>query len=216
MQFQEAQPFTELTQRHVEESVRCAWRASWTVAGVVGIVLNGGERLHVRCEPVPGDVVLGGHLLLESQGQQPTQVLVVDMERAVGRDVGREDGAVGSVQSVAALLSPVGQMGASVVLVDDAELGDIVDAREDRDAVRGGGILAVHESEFVVWQLLFLGHDVLGQLQQGVFVAPQELTHGHFHKWLDLQNIHDTRHGQAKEPVWLVREQIRGNERISM
>lgn len=176
-------------------------RTSGTITGIVRIILYGSESLHIRRESVAHDIISRVHLLLEAQWQQATQVLVVDVQRAIGGDVRREDGSVGSIQAVALLLAPVRQMSASIVLVNDAELGNVVDAREDGDTVRGCRVLAVHESELIVGQLLLLRHDVLGQFQQRVLVSPEQLTDRHLYERLDLQNVHNAGHGQAEKPV---------------
>lgn len=63
----------------------------------------------------------------------------------------------------------------------------------------------VHESKFFVRQLLLLGHDVLGQLQQGILVTPEQLPHGNFHEGFDLQDVHDAGHGQPEESGGVLR-----------
>lgn len=180
------------------------WSAGWTSGTktrVIWIVLHRSESLHIWGESVTNDIIRCVHLLLEAQGQQATQVLVVDVQRAIGGDVRWEDGAVGSIQAVALLLAPVRQMGASIVLVNDAELGNVVDACEHGDAVGGRRVLAIHESELIVGQLLFLRHDVLGQFQKRILVTPEQLADRHLNEWLDFQNVHNTGHGQAEKPV---------------
>lgn len=197
---------TELAQGHIEKSVRCTWWTSRAVARVIRVVLDGGKGAHVGCESVSNDIIRSVHFLLEFQRQQTAQILVVHVQSAVGRDVGWEDGSVGSVQAVALLLGPVRQMGTTVVLVNDTELGDVLHTSEHGHTVRRGGVLSVHQTKLFVGQLLLLGHDVLGQFEQRVLVAPQELAHGHFNERLNLQNVHDTGHGQSQEPVSRGRE----------
>lgn len=123
------------------------------------------------------------------------------MQGAVGGDVRGENGAVSAVEAVALLLGPVWQVCSSVVLVNDAELGNIIDTCEHSDAICRGRVLSVHKSELVIGQLLFLGHDVLGELQQRILVSPEQLPNGNFHEWLNLENVHNTSHGQSKKPV---------------
>lgn len=177
---------TELAQRDIEQAVRGTRRPGWAVARVLRVVLHRGKGAHVGREAVAENVVGRVHLLLEAQRQQAAQVLVVDVQRAVGRDVRGEDGAVGAVEAVALLLGPVRQVRPAVVLVDNAELGNVLDAGEDGDAVRRGGVLAVHQAKLFVGQLLLLGHHVLGQLEEWILVAPEELADRHLDEWLDL------------------------------
>lgn len=90
-------------------------------------------------------------------------------------------------------------MGASIELINDAVLRDIIHAGLDGNAIRGGAIFAVEQTKFLIGKLLFLGHHILGQLQQRILITPEQLTHRDLYEGFDLQNVHNTGHGQAKE-----------------
>lgn len=78
-----------------------------------------------------------GHL---HHRQQPTEVLVVQIELRVFGDVGREDGAVRAHQAVALVRCVVRHVGFPVVFVDQAEAGDVRRASEHRHVVGVGPV----------------------------------------------------------------------------
>lgn len=64
----------------------------------------------------------------ERQWKQSAQIFVVQMQCGVFADVRWENGTVSTVQVVASWCRPMWQVFIAVVLVDNTELGDIVDA----------------------------------------------------------------------------------------
>lgn len=134
---------------------------------------------------------------LINQWQRPAEVLLEDLEYGLPRDVGREDAAVGGRDGVALRRGPVAESILAVPPVHYTELGDVTGAREYRVQIRHGGVLAVQQTKLIVRQSLVLGHDILGQLQQRVVVAPEQLTDRHLDERLDLQDVHDGRHRQS-------------------
>lgn len=52
----------------------------------------------------------------------------------------------------------------------------------------------IHEAKFFIGQFLFLGDHIFSQLQEWVFISPEQLFHCHFHKRFDLKNIHNGCH----------------------
>lgn len=122
---------TVLTGGHIEHSVRCTWRTGWTEANVVWIIFDGGEYLLAWRETISGHAVFGVHFFLKCQWQQTAQVFVVHMQRCVFGDVWREDGTVRAVQVIAGWCRPMRQVLVAIVFVNDAEFGDVIDARED-------------------------------------------------------------------------------------
>lgn len=58
---------------------------------------------------------------------------------------------------------------------------------------------AIEETEFLVGQFLVLGDDVFGELEQGVFVAPEQLGDADLNEGLDFKDVHDGGHRQAQE-----------------
>lgn len=122
---------TVLTGGHIEHSVWCTWRAGWTEANVVWIVIDGGEHLFAWRETIAGHTVFGVDFLFECQWQQTAQIFVVHMQRGVLGDVWRENGAISAVQMVAGRCCPMRQVFFAIVFVNDAELCDVIDARED-------------------------------------------------------------------------------------
>lgn len=122
---------TVLTGGHIEHAVRCTWWAGWTEANVVWIIFDGGEHLFAGRETISGHTVFGFDFLFECQGQEAAQIFVVHMQRGVFGDVRRENGAVGAVQVVAGWCGPMWQVFVAIIFVNDAELRDVIDARED-------------------------------------------------------------------------------------
>lgn len=133
-------------------------------------------------------------MYLVDQRQRPAEILLEDLQYHILGDVWREYTAVGAHHGVAFLRGPMAQAILTVPPVHHSELGDVMFAREYRVQVRHGGVFAVQQAELIVRQLLLLGHHVLGQFQQRILVAPEQLADRHFDEWLDLQNVHDGRH----------------------
>lgn len=52
----------------------------------------------------------------------------------------------------------------------------------------------IHETKFFIGQFLFLGDHIFSQLQEWVFISPEQLFHCHFNKWFDLKNVHNGCH----------------------
>lgn len=111
--------------------MRCTRRTGWTEANVVWIIFDGGEHLFAGRETISGHAVFGVDFFLKCQWQQTAQIFVVHMQRCVFGDVWREDGTVGAVQVIAGGCRPMRQVLVAIVFVNDAEFGDVIDARED-------------------------------------------------------------------------------------
>lgn len=122
---------TVLTGGHIEHSVRCTWRAGWTEANVVWIIFDGCEYLFAWRETISGHAVLGADFSFKCQWQQTAQIFVVDIQRCVFGDVWWEDGTVSAVQVITSGCRPVRQVLVAIVFVNDAEFGDVIDARKD-------------------------------------------------------------------------------------
>lgn len=56
---------------------------------------------------------------------------------------------------------------------------------------------SIHEAKFFIGQFLFLGNHIFSQLQERVFISPEQLFHCHFHKRFDLKNVHNGCHCQS-------------------
>lgn len=52
----------------------------------------------------------------------------------------------------------------------------------------------IHEAKFFIGQFLFLGDHIFSQLQEWVFISPEQLFHCHLHKRFDLKNVHNGCH----------------------
>lgn len=131
---------TILAGADIEEAVGGARGAAGAEAIVFGIVLGVSEHVVGGAEAITHDVAVGHYLLLEVQRQQTAHVLVPHVQRRVGRDVGREDGAVAAVQTVAALGFPVGKVGTPVKAVHQAVARDVALAGENGHQVLGGAV----------------------------------------------------------------------------
>lgn len=131
---------TVLAGADVEEAVGGARGAVGAEAVVFGVVLGVSEHVVGGAEAVAEHVAVGHNLLLEVQRQQTAHVLVPHVQRRVGRDVGWEDGAVATVQPVAAFGLPVRQVGASVEAVHQAVARDVALAGENGHQVLGGAV----------------------------------------------------------------------------
>jgi hypothetical protein len=138
------------------------------------------------------------------------------VDRGVLGHVGRKYGPIRPHQTVTLVGGVMGQMRLSVELVDQAVPGDVRRPREQRHGVLRRPVFlklsvslvppcqltsthVVHQPELLVGKFLFFGHHVLGQLEERILVAPEELPHGHFDERLDLQDVHDAGHRQPQE-----------------
>lgn len=203
--------------------MRCTRRATGTEAHVVWVLLDWSKHIWRRSESVSRNSTVSNnlkvtkqdclsitarecksmanfYLFLIGQWQKTAQVFVVNVECCVLLNMRGEDWPIWSVQSVAVFSQPVGHVGSSVVLIDDTVLSDVINSGEHCNAIRTCGVLTVEQTELVIRKFLFLRNNILGQFQEWIFITPEKLTNGHFNEGFDLQNVHDTGHGQTKEP----------------